>query len=239
LHSATSRHARTTTYVAIWLLALAFGVIEGAVAVYLREIYVRDASLGVSSRIPDLAITLVSLPERLVSLEIVREACTMILLAATAWLSGRRLADRIGVFLLAFGIWDLVYYVVLRVFLGWPSRVNTWDVLFLIPVPWVAPMWTPALIAVLFVVAGSYLFWTGERPRRYGWGDAAALLGGALLTTASFLVESDSAVVHRIPDRFPLWLYWSGVLLAAAGFVRAERAGPDATPGTQNAKRRT
>jgi hypothetical protein len=222
LHRGTPAQARSSTYAAVWFLALAFGVIEGSVAVYLREIYVRDASLGASSRISDLAVTLVVLPERLVSLEIVREACTMILLAATAWLSGRRLAERAGAFLLAFGVWDLVYYAVLRVFLGWPSRVNTWDVLFLIPVPWVAPVWTPALVAVLFVAAGSYLFRTAERPRRYGWGDAAALAAGGLLTLASFLVESDSAVVHRIPGHFPFWLYWSGVLLASAAFIRVE-----------------
>lgn len=223
LHRDTNAHGRTATYTAIWLLALAFGVIEGSVAVYLREIYVRDASLGASSRIADLPITLVYLPQRLVSLEIVREACTMILLAAVAWLSGRRLADRAGAFLLAFGVWDLVYYAVLRAFLGWPSHVSTWDVLFLIPVPWVAPMWAPALVAVLFVAAGSYLFWTPGPGRRYGWGDAAVLGAAALLTLASFLVESDSAVVHRVPERFPLWLYWSGVVLAVAGFVRVER----------------
>ena len=129
---------RRTACAALCVLSLAFGFIEASVAIYLREIYVRDASLGVTSRLPDLQVTLVSLPDPLLVLEMAREACTIVLLAALGWLAGRRLADRAGAFFLSFGIWDLSYYVVLRAVLGWPTSLGVWDVLFLIPSPWVA-----------------------------------------------------------------------------------------------------
>jgi len=216
------RRDRRANYSAIWALALAFGVIEASVAIYLREIYVRDASLGASSRLPNLEVTLVSLPEPLIALEIAREACTLILLAGVGWLSGRRFAERAGGFFLAFGIWDLAYYGVLWIVLGWPTRLTAWDVLFLIPIPWVAPMWAPAFVALLFVLAGSYLYWTPDYERRYGWTDATALAASGLLTLAAFLVESQAAVVHRVPERFPVWLYWSGLAIGIAWFVRYE-----------------
>jgi hypothetical protein len=219
-----SMRARRANYAAIWALALAFGVVEGAVAVYLREIYVRDAGLGVTSRLPDLEVTLVSVPEPLLALEIVREAFTMVLLAGAGWLAGGRLADRAGAFLLAFGVWDLVYYVVIWLFTGWPVRLGAWDILFLIPVPWVAPVWAPAVVAFIFIVAGSYLFSKPDVDRRYGWADAAVLLAAMLLTLASFLIESQTAVVHRVPERFSAWLYWPGVVLGTFWFVRHERA---------------
>src|SRR5512141_1963942 len=95
-------------YAALWVLALAFGWIEASVVVYLREIVPPG----------DAQVTLVSLPRHLLTVETAREACTILLLGAVAWLAGRRLAARIGAFLLVFGIWDLSYYAGLKLALG-------------------------------------------------------------------------------------------------------------------------
>ena len=100
---------RRSAYASLWVLALAFGWIEASVVVYLREIYVREVSLHGPNALAGLQITLVSLPSHLVGVEIAREACTILLLGAVAWLAGRRLADRAGAFLLSFGIWDVTY----------------------------------------------------------------------------------------------------------------------------------
>jgi len=115
---------RRTTYIVVGVLALAFGWIEAVAVVYLREIYTRELALQGAEYLPGLQITLVSLPGRLVSLEMVREVCTILLLAAVAWLAGRRPAERAGAFLLAFGIWDLVYYGVQRLVASWPDTSN-------------------------------------------------------------------------------------------------------------------
>ena len=204
---------RRAAYASLWVLALAFGWIEASVVVYLREIYVREVSLQGPNYLAGLQITLVSLPSHLVGMEMAREACTILLLGAVAWLAGRRPADRAGAFLLSFGIWDLTYYAVLKLVVGWPDSLSAWDILFLIPLPWVAPVWAPVTVATLFVVAGSYLFWTSERERRYRWPDIGVLVASALLTIAAFLVESRAAIDHRVPEQFPVWLFGAGVVL--------------------------
>jgi hypothetical protein len=214
---------RRAAYGGVWVLALVFGWIEASVVVYLREISVREGALHATTYLPNLQITLASLPGRLVALEMAREACTLVLLVAVGWLAGRRSADRIGAFVAAFGIWDLTYYTGLRLVSGWPDSISTWDILFLIPSPWVAPVWAPVTVATLFVLAGSYLFWTADRDRRYRWTDVGVLLVSACLTVAAFLVGSTAVIDHRVPEQFPIWLFWSGVALGTAWFVGVER----------------
>lgn len=217
------RAERSLSYTALWVFALAFGWIEAAVVVYLREVHLRELALRGTSDFAGLQVTLVSLPDRLVGMEMVREVCTIILLSAGAWLAGRRGRDRAGAFLLSFGIWDLTYYAVLKGVAHWPNSLTAWDILFLIPLPWVAPVWAPIVIATLFVGAGTYLFWTAEREKSYRWTDAAILMAAAVLTTTAFLVEARAAIDHRAPQHFPVWLFSAGVVLAAAWFVHVER----------------
>ena len=165
------------------LLALAFGWIEGSVVVYLRQVY--DQQAGPHAPM----FPVVFLSDLFTRVEVVREACTLVVLAAASWLADRRWAGRIGSFLLLFGIWDLTYYGVLKLVLGWPPSLATWDILFLIPLPWIAPVWAPATVAAIFVGAGSYLFWTANRARVYRLTDAAVLFASACTIVAAFLAD--------------------------------------------------
>ena len=61
------------------------------------------------------------------------------MLLAVAYIAGGNGPQRFGYFLLSFGIWDVFYYVFLKVLIGWPESLLTWDVLFLIPLTWVGP----------------------------------------------------------------------------------------------------
>ena len=214
---------RREAYASLWLLALAFGWIEASVVVYLREIIARERALPATNYLANLQVPLVSLPATLVALEMAREACTLVLLGAVACLAGRRVVDRIGAFLLAFGIWDITYYVGLRLVTGWPESIRTWDILFLIPSPWVAPVWAPITIATLFVIGGTYLLWTADRVRRYQRADIGVLVAAVSLTLAAFLAGSNAVIDHRVPDRFPLWVFWAGVILGSVWFAKVER----------------
>jgi hypothetical protein len=226
---------RASDYVSLWLLAVAFGWVEASLVLYLREIHlIQESQAAVSGSA--LQVTLVSIPARFVLLEVVREAWTLILLGAAAWLAGRRIADRIGAFLVLFGVWDLVYYAVLWIVSGWPESVRAWDILFLIPLPWVAPVWAPATVASIFIVAGSYLFWTPERTRAYRSADGAILVLAAGIVVASFLVEWRAAAEHRVPDAFPAGLFWAGVILGVVWFTRRERG--DVRPRAGSSARR-
>jgi len=204
-----------TAYIAMWVFALAFGVIEAAAVVYLRATTPHDPTV--------VRFPLVLTAENLVSVEIVREACTLIVLGAVAWIAARRWADLVGAFLLMFGVWDLTYYAVLRLVIGWPDGVSNWDLLFLIPLPWVAPVWAPATVAAIFVAAGSYLFWTATRARRYTPGDIAVILASAAAIVGACLMEWRVVFSREVPQHFPLWLYWAGIATGTLWFVHAER----------------
>jgi hypothetical protein len=206
-------------FAALCGFAIAFGWIEATVVVYLREIGARSGP-GTGAA---LQTSLVSLPQRLVALEMMREACTIALLAAVSWLAGRRVADRAGAFLLTFGIWDLTYYAVLRLVIGWPATLGDWDVLFLIPQPWVAPVWAPAAVALLFVAAGAHLLRTSDRRRRYRWIDVSVLTASVLLILGAVLARSGAALDRQPPERFAVEVFWAGVALGAAWFIRVER----------------
>ncbi len=207
---------RRNVYAALWAFALAFGWIEGASVVYLR-------ATAPAAAVSTVQFPLTVIPPRLIWVEVVREAGTMIMLAAVAWAAARRWRDAVGAFLLTFGIWDLAYYAVLWVVLGWPDAPTNWDVLFLIPLPWIAPVWAPATIAAVFVAAGSYLFWTFDRPHTYLVADFAVLVAAALVIIAAFLVEWHVVFTLEPPQDFPFWLFWAGVTLGIVWFVHAER----------------
>jgi hypothetical protein len=89
--------------------------------------------------------------------EFVREIATLIMLAAVGILAGKDRKARFGYFLIAFGAWDIFYYVFLKVITGWPNSIFDWDVLFLVPLPWWGPVWAPVSIALGMIVWGTLL----------------------------------------------------------------------------------
>src|SRR5436190_14170724 len=87
--------------------------------------------------------------------EVVRECATMIMLASVGWLAGWTPRSRIAFALLAFGVWDIAYYIWLVPLTGWPTSLFDWDILFLIPLPWWGPVWAPVSIATLMMLFGT------------------------------------------------------------------------------------
>jgi len=126
------------------LFGAAFGFVEAAVVVYLRA----DAGLWPNPQ--DQALT--AFPASLLAVECFREAATMIMLGAIAWLAVERLREKVVAFLWTFALWDFTYYVWLRVAIGWPTSLLNPDLLFLIPVPWIAQVWFPLLVSGLTAV---------------------------------------------------------------------------------------
>jgi hypothetical protein len=126
------------------LFGIAFGFVEAAVVVYLR------AATGLWPGPP--AKVVVALPAILLRIESLREAATIIMLGAVAWVLGQRAKERFIAFLWMFAFWDFFYYVWLRLMIGWPDSLLSVDVLFLIPAPWVAQVWFPILISSLTAV---------------------------------------------------------------------------------------
>lgn len=97
--------------------------------------------------------------------EIVRELATLLMLFSIGVLAGRTWRTRAGYMLIAFGVWDIFYYVFLRLICGWPKSLLDWDVLFLIPLPWWGPVLAPVLISALMILWGTFAT-QFERPVR-------------------------------------------------------------------------
>ncbi len=122
------------------LFAIAFGFVEAAVVVYLR------AATGLWPGPPAKAVTL---PAALLRIECLREAATIIMLGVIAFFAGQRAKEKFISFLWIFALWDFSYYIWLRLTIGWPTSLLNTDVLFLIPVLWVAQVWFPMLVSGL------------------------------------------------------------------------------------------
>lgn len=149
------------TLVVTAFFGAAFGFVEASVVVYLRAASGLLPGYGgslahvskLSSEIYQQANLLGELPTSLLSVEIAREAATMIMLISVALLTVSAAQERWVIFLWTFAIWDIFYYVGLRATVGWPSSLLTPDVLFLIPVPWFSQVWFPILVSALTMVA--------------------------------------------------------------------------------------
>ncbi|MGE0462080.1 MAG: hypothetical protein AB7Q16_11985 [Vicinamibacterales bacterium] len=198
----------------LWLVlfSLGLGWFEGAVVVYLREL-----GPPVGSSLPSIV-----LPRHVLATEVVREAASLLVLGSVSILAGTSGLQRFAAFLVAFGVWDLVYYLTLHVVTGWPARLSDPDVLFLIPVPWVGPVWAPALVALVFVGAGSYVFLTPSAARVYRTRDWLVELAAAAGVVASFLPLPSGPWTEPRAEAFTPWLYWIGLGLGLGWFVNAE-----------------
>ena len=149
------------TLVTACFFGTAFGFVEAAVVVYLRAAIgllpgyggsLADIA-GLSADIFQQAQILDELPRSLLAVELFREAATMIMLVSVALLTVKTTRERCAIFLWTFAIWDISYYLGLWATVRWPPSLLTADVLFLIPVPWLAQVWFPILVSALFMGA--------------------------------------------------------------------------------------
>jgi hypothetical protein len=132
----------------LFLLAI-FGIamahLEGVVVVYLRK------ALGMLDTESNKE-SIEKFPKRYLNIEMTREAATIIMLLAIAFISGSSWIEKGVFFLWTFAFWDLFYYVSLYVLIKWPPTFKTIDVLFLIPKPWIAPVWFPIGVSALTII---------------------------------------------------------------------------------------
>jgi hypothetical protein len=196
--------AKRFIWVSVYAIAMAY--LEATVVVYLRavlditDITAIDVSLG---------------PYGLI--EIGREAATVAMLAAVGWIAGRHWKERWAYGLFAFGFWDLLYYIWLKVLIDWPSSLLGWDLLFLIPLPWWGPVAAPASIAALLCVASVMAVARMERGGRLGITPLriGVVAAGSLLALYAFMSDAIHAVLagpvdwdtlRPTPFNWPLFL---------------------------------
>ncbi len=193
------------------VFSIAMGYLEAAVVVYLREIY-----YPAGFHFPITIIT-----GRIVGVEIAREFATILMLAAPAFLAARGFYDRLAAFSLMFGAWDIVYYLSLKAVLGWPASAFTWDILFLIPVPWVGPVIAPCIVSVCLIAGGLIVLRLGSKGvelRGAAW-EWILAVAGALLVILSFTLDFRQVIESGEHGVFRWPLFAGGLALGWIGFV--------------------
>jgi hypothetical protein len=207
--------------VAIFAVAMAY--LEAATVVYLRRVF------GITDLIRDTS----PLDPLIARVELGRELSTLLMLLAVGWVAGRSRQSRLGFAFFAFGLWDVLYYLWLRLFLGWPESLLSPDILFLVPLPWWGPVLSPVLVALLCITGGANAVRADDRgitlrPGIPEWICAAA---GILAVLYAFMADAlaalptDAETLNRLrPTAFQWPVFLVGWFLMAWSVWKTHRS---------------
>jgi hypothetical protein len=208
----------------VWvaLFGVAFAFVESSVVVYLRAIYYPEG----------FAMPLKPFGGPHLGVELAREAATIVMLAAVGALAGRSRWGRFAYFMIAFGFWDIFYYVWLKVTLDWPASVLDWDILFLLPVPWLGPVLAPVVISLMMIASAIMILRREEEgspfaPTRLS---RIAAIAGSCVLLYSFMLDLNATTRMQPPMPYRYDLFGVGIALMLTATYLAFRSG--ARPGS-------
>jgi hypothetical protein len=172
----------------ITIFAIAMGFLEATVVVYLRKIYYSNGFNFPLKGFIDPSI---------LSIEWVREFATIIMLLCIGLIAGKKLYEKLAYFIYAFAIWDIFYYVFLKAILNWPSSLLTWDLLFLIPWPWIGPVIAPVLCSLLMIIMALLIihFYDGGKKVNINAREWIFLMVGMLFTLYTWLIDYGKLII--------------------------------------------
>lgn len=200
------------------IFSVAMGFLESSVVIYIREIYYPEG----------FDFPLVSFDNLILITELLREAATILMLISIALLAAWNFYQQFAIFLYSFGIWDITYYIFLKLLIDWPASIFTWDILFLIPVPWIGPVIAPCLLSLTMITLALIIIYLQEQKYKVKllWKDWLLLIIGSLVVIGSFTVDYISIICNNtstreigtmidhlqqfVPDKFNWYLFFIG-----------------------------
>jgi hypothetical protein len=189
------------------------GYFEAAVVVYLRAIYYPEG----------FTFPLKAFTDSKIVVEVFREIASIGMLVSVAAIAGRRFWERFAWFMLAFAVWDIFYYVFLKIALDWPAALFTWDILFLIPIPWIGPVIAPVSISILMIIASALILKIYAKGSEFRPPVSAFILSltATALILYSFMNDTAATLHQRMPKPYIYPLLVIGDILYIAAFVIA------------------
>jgi len=214
---------------ALFLFGVSFGYVEAAVVAYLRALYDPIRAQLHPERAKGDLFPLIT-PEQLqatgpentsrLRIELAREAATMLMLAATGLAIARTPQEWLAAFLIAFCVWDISFYGFLRLIIHWPASLFTWDILFLLPVPWVGPVLAPIVVSLSMIFCGIAVLRQKTWIRGLHW---LAIISGGFVVILAFCWDFRNTSTGGLPNPFNWPVFVAGEVIGLAGFFAALR----------------
>lgn len=194
------------------------GFMECAVVVYLRKIYYPDG----------FSFPLVPIQNNIGITELLREIATIIMLLSIGFIAGKTKVQRFSFFIFCFAIWDIFYYVFLKLLIGWPLTLADWDILFLIPVPWIGPVSVPCILSLTMILYAIILTTAEQRIQKLkiNKSDWLMMSAGSIIIVLTFIYDylriafspgvfmSQEELLLRmsnyIPEHYNWWMFLTG-----------------------------
>jgi len=167
---------RTFLWLTVFSIAMAY--LESAVVVYLRALmYPEGFDFPLAPMQPGIAVT-----------EIFREVATIVMLCGAGYLGGRNFAQRFAWFIYCFAVWDIFYYIFLKILVNWPSSLMTWDILFLIPTTWTGPVISPVIVSCTMILLALVIIIRGKEIEKVNinWKEWILLITGTIILLVAF-----------------------------------------------------
>jgi len=192
-------------FTAITIFSIAMAFLEMAVVFYLRELYYPGG----------FCFPLKIMPIDILLVEIGREISTIVMLAFVGMIAGKNPLEKFCYFLFCFGIWDIFYYIWLKAIMNWPPSLLTWDLLFLVPVPWVGPVLAPLIVALTMIIMAAVILYLLERGQYFKIGKLDMVLGAlaVLLIFVSFVLDFPRIKAYQMPIKYHWELLIFGELI--------------------------
>ena len=169
------------TFLIVVAFSIAFGFVESAVVVYIRELYYPE---GFGFPLKPMAF-------HIIVTELFRELSTLVILLCIGIIAGRTFAEKLAYFILSFAIWDIFYYIFLKALINWPDSLLAWDILFFIPTTWVGPVIAPVINSItMIILAVIIIFFTHKGVNvKFGLLIWLLLIVGSVITIVGYTEE--------------------------------------------------
>ena len=208
----TGHLSERTRWAIVMAFAIAMAWVEAASVFYIRSLV---------DRIEPYQADPLPMNGALGHVELWREAATLVMIATLGLLAGRTWRHRAGYAAIAFGAWDILYYVFLRLISGWPRTLLDWDILFLLPLPWWGPVLAPVSIALVMILWGTLVTQLDEAATdarwawALGWAGIALALAVFMIDAWRALPDGRDAVLQVLPTAFNWPVFGAALLLMA------------------------
>lgn len=214
----------------ITVFAVSMGFFESAIVIYLRQIVYPGG----------LAFPLKPIDKDLATTEIIREAFSLVMLLSVSILTGKSTITRFAYFLFSFAVWDIFYYVFLKVLINWPESLMTMDILFLLPLTWIGPVVAPLILSFLMILLALLILYFSVRNEQVHLKahELLILTLGSLTVITSFTADYINFILNHYsfgqiwslpakslvklsveyyPENFYWSIYWLGVIIILTG----------------------